>query len=69
MAQLVKCLACKHEDLSLDPLHLYKKPGVVVPVCAPIAREEETGGSLQLTCRTVLQNQGDFVLKTKVNNN
>lgn len=44
LAQLVKCLAFKLEDLSLDPLHLYKKPGALVPVCAPFAGEVETGG-------------------------
>lgn len=45
MAPLVKCLLCKHEDLSLDPQHSHKKPGMVVHVCNPRTQAVKTEGS------------------------
>lgn len=46
MAQWTKHFLCKHEDLSADSQHLYKKLGVVV--CAYNPREGEWRGQKNL---------------------
>ena len=38
MALLVKCLVCKHENLSLDPQNLHTKLGLAEPICNSSAR-------------------------------
>lgn len=45
MASWVKCLLYKHEDVSLDPPHPHKKPGVVVCASIPSAGR---GGDKQI---------------------
>jgi hypothetical protein len=41
VAQLVKHLARKHENLSSDPQNPHKKPGMMVWVCNASARETD----------------------------
>lgn len=48
MAQLVKCLLCKHGELSLDSRYPHKKPGMVRCVCKLNAGDVKSGGSLRL---------------------
>lgn len=57
LAQLVKCLMYKHEELSLDPQSLHKKPGRVVYTRNPSAGQVERGGSLEFTGKLILTNQ------------
>lgn len=45
MAQWVKCLLSKQEDLSSGPQHPGKKMGMVACVSNPRAGKEEGGGS------------------------
>lgn len=45
IAQPVKCLVCKHEDLSLNLQYPCKNPGVTERVCNLGTGEVETGGS------------------------
>lgn len=54
MAQLVKCLACTHEDLNSIPRTQVRKPGIVVHTCNPRTREAETSGSMELTDQQAL---------------
>lgn len=48
IAQPVKCLVCKHEDLSSNRQYPCKKPGVTERACNLSTGEVETGGSRQL---------------------
>jgi hypothetical protein len=48
MAQLAKCLLCKHEDVEFDSQHWCKEPDVVGHVCCPGAWEAVSGRSLGL---------------------
>lgn len=48
MAQLVKRLSCKNEDLSLDAQLLRKKPGMVDHICNFSTGEVEAGEHLEL---------------------
>lgn len=53
ISQLVKCLLCKHEDLSLDPQDPCKMLGTAMPTCNHSAREEEVGGSWELAAQPI----------------
>lgn len=44
----VKCLFCKHEDLSSKSRTHAKKAGMMECPCNPTTGEVETGGSLEL---------------------
>lgn len=57
MAQKGKSLPDKHEDLSLSPTNIHKKPGVLACPCDPSARELEEAASLGLTEELLLPNQ------------
>lgn len=50
MAQLMDCLLCKHEDLSLAPQNphhkTFKKSGMAMNIWNPSARETGTDSSL-----------------------
>lgn len=48
---LVKCLPCKWEDLSLISRTHITKPGTLAPAYGACSGEAETGGSLGLTHR------------------
>ena len=48
VAQSVKCLLCKYEDLSSDPHNPFKKPSMVQHSWDSSAGEAETGESLEL---------------------
>lgn len=43
MVKLVKCLLCKHRDLSSSPSAYFKMLGVGVCTCNPSTGEVETG--------------------------
>lgn len=45
----LKCLSCEHEDLSLSLRTHTKLLGVVICVCIPGSREQETEGLPELT--------------------
>lgn len=49
MAQLVKCLLCKHEDLSLIPKIHVQMLGLAEEVHNPSTGEAEAGASLGLS--------------------
>lgn len=42
MTQLVRCLLKKYENLSLNPQHTRKKPGMGAQVCNPSAAEADS---------------------------
>lgn len=48
MAESIKCVPHKPEDLSLTPSNHVKKPAVMVDICNSSMGEPETGGSLGL---------------------
>lgn len=59
MAQLLKCLSCNHEGLSLDPKHSCKKARVhmyVTPVLGR-QRQEHPRGSLACQPGPISENQ------------
>lgn len=53
-----KALPCKHDGLSSDPCHAYKKLDVVMCSCNPGGEREETGGSLKLSGQGAQPNEG-----------
>lgn len=57
IAQLVKYLPGKPEDLSLNCQHPCKKLGMVVVFIAPSARRAESGRSLELAGQLIYQNR------------
>ena len=56
MAQWVKCLPCKHEELGLDVLYPHNKRGTVVPYIIVLG-ELETRGFLELAGQLSQLNQ------------
>lgn len=48
MAEVVKCLLRKPEDLNFDPQGLIKKTGMVVHISDPSVGETEKKGCLEL---------------------
>lgn len=56
LVQFVKCLLCKHEDISLIPRTHFEKLSMVAQVCKPSDREAEAGRSLGLTGQTAQPN-------------
>lgn len=62
VAQPIKCLPIKHEDLSLGFQHSHKKPGVPGCTCNFRARKEATGGSL---AQLILSIQENWIISSR----